>query len=198
MWRLFRNKPKLVAEVCSHVCFCVCVWQAETESHVVPAGVCNGASIICNNFNQLPPPLWLFLPFVPSLSFLPRVKLAPLKDYKLCPITICFLCLCRYVCVCVCVHASVYIPVLLVPLPDASRRSQPKHVSFWETKTKTEASREGTPGIPACECMCVCVCACVHPAGWFAMRQGQMVTPGKAGWACLPASLWVMSASFSA
>lgn len=90
MWRLFRKKPKLVAEMCLHVCVffvCVGVWQTETESRVVPAGICNSASIICSSFNQLPPSYLSvsFFPPVPFLSFLPRVKLAPLKDYNTVP-----------------------------------------------------------------------------------------------------------------
>lgn len=49
-----------------------------------------------------------------------------------------------------------------------------------------------------CVCVSASVCAGGGPAGCFAMRQGQMVTSGEAGWACLPAPLWVTSASFSA
>lgn len=192
MWRLFRNNPKLVDEICLQVeayfidivrmCVCVRVWQR----CVVPAGVCNGTSIICSNSNQLPPSpprFCFFLHSIHSLSFLPQVKLATLKDYNTVPD---HHMLSLWVCVPTCFACS-----LTWCLPSLAAKA----CQLLRDKNKNRGEQRGDTRYTN---MCVCITVCVHPAGCFAMRQGHMVTPGKAGWACLPASLWVMSVSFSA
>lgn len=191
MWRLFRNNPKLVDEICLHLqayfidivrmCVCVRVWQR----CVVPAGVCNGTSIICSNSNQLPPSprFCFFLHPIHSLSFLPQVTLATLKDYNTVPD---HHMLSLWVCVPTCFACS-----LTWCLPSLAAKA----CQLLRDKNKNRGEQRGDTRYTN---MCVCVTVCVHPAGCFAMRQGHMVTPGKAGWACLPASLWVMSVSFSA
>lgn len=145
---------------------CVCVWQR----CVVPAGVCNGTSIICSNSNQLPPSpphFCFFLHSIHSLSFLPQVKLATLKDYNTVPE---HHMLSLWVCVPTCFACS-----LTWCLPSLAAKA----CQLLRDKNKNRGEQRGDTRYTN---MCVCITVCVHPAGCFAMRQGHMVTPGKAGW----------------
>lgn len=135
------------------------------------------------------------LPFFPSQSFLPWVKLTPLKDYNTVPIHHMLLVSAwMRVCVFVCICLLFVFPYLMPPIAWSQSMS-----SFERRKQKQRRTERGHQvHLCICEYCSVCVYVCVNPAGWCAMRQDQMVTPGKAGWACLPASLWVMSVSLSA
>lgn len=100
-----------------------------------PAGICNGASVILQQFLLLlfPSPLLL----VPSLSVSPRVKLAPLKDYSAVPD--------RHM-LSVCADTCAHIPVFPHLMPPIARSQSVS--TFQEQKQKERGRR-----------VCVCVCA---------------------------------------
>lgn len=137
---------KYVRTCCVSVCVCVRVWQ-----RYVPAGVCNGTSIICSNSNQLPPSppgFCFFLHPIHSLSFLPQVKLATLKDYNTVPD---HHMLSLWVCVPTCFACS-----LTWCLPSLAAKA----CQLLRDKNKNRGEQRGDTGYTNM-CVCVLLCACI-------------------------------------